>query len=62
MSSYNQPQMSFINFKREFTPEQIKKCERSFFGILRNFIIPTIDASIFDPINKKSDKGLSTLL
>ena len=57
MSNSNQPQMGFINFKRVFTPEQIEKCEKSFYGVMRNFILPQIDASLFDPVNKKNERG-----
>ena len=57
MSNSNQEQMGFINFKRVFTPEQIEKLDKSFFGLLRNNIIPLIDSSIFDPVNKKNPKG-----
>lgn len=57
MSNSSQPQMGFINYKRVFTPEQIEKCEKSFYGVLRRFVIPQIDDSIFEPVNKKKEKG-----
>ena len=57
MGKSNQSQYTFINFKPELTESQKQKCDRSFFGVLRNNIIPMMNGEIFDVLYSQSERG-----
>lgn len=55
-SSYS-TQGTFFGFHRALSDRQLEICNNSFYGNLRNVLIPLMDSSVFDPINSQSDFG-----